>query len=308
MALRERFARGIGALDMRVLGAYGAIYFLWGANFLAVRYAVAGLPPLLTIAVRSLIAGAILFAWASQSGARPHAQDWRAAAIGGLCFFGLCHGTLAWAAQYVPSGLSAVILALIPAWVALLSWIRPGGARPSGLTAIGLLLSFAGVVALVLPDIAASGASPSALAAALLVGAALAWAVGTVYSSSVATGVAPIPMAGMQLICGGAMVLVVSLLAGEASRLDIAAIDARSWLALAYLILIGSLVSFSAYVWLLRVSSPARVATYAYVNPVVAVALGWAVAGEQFTLWHLATSLAIVAGVVLIITARQRPA
>jgi drug/metabolite transporter (DMT)-like permease len=307
----ERAHEGTGTVNAHtagVIAAYAAIYLVWGSTFLAIRYAVESIPPLLTIALRSLIAGALLFGWVWLRGdGHVPLRHWRTAAVGGLCFFGLCHGSLAWAEQRVSSGLAAVILALIPLWVVVLDWLRPGGVRPNRPTIAGMLLGFAGLVALVAPTVAA-GASGDALAVVVLVFSALAWAAGSVYSRYTAQDVPPTTFSGMQLLTGGGLLLVASLLSGEGALVGARPIEPRAIGALAYLIVVGSLLTFSAYIWLLRVSSPARVATYAYVNPVVAVLLGWSVAGEQLTSQNIAAALLIVGGVALIITARQRSA
>lgn len=293
--------------DIRVVAAYAAIYFVWGSTFLAIRYAVESVPPLMTIGLRSLGAGGLLFGWVwLRGGARLGWRHWRAAAVGGLCFFGLCHGSLAWAEQHVSSGLAAVILALIPVWVVVLDWARPSGVRPDRLTLLGMLVAFAGLVALVVPEVLAGGASVNALAAVVLVFSALAWAAGTVYSRYTALDVPPTTLSAMQLLTGGGLLMVASLLAGEGAAVSARTIEPRAIAALAYLIVVGSLLTFSAYIWLLRVSSPARVATYAYVNPVVAVLLGWAFAGEVLTLQSVLSALLIVAGVAIIITAKSR--
>lgn len=293
--------------DARIVAAYAAIYVVWGSTFLALRYAVESIPPLLLIGLRSGIAGALLFAWVWLRGeARLGWRHWRAAAIGGICFFVLCHGSLAWAEQHVSSGLAAVLLALIPVWVVVLDWLRPGGTRPSRPTLLGMLLGFAGLVVLVAPDIGASGAATNLLATVVLVGSALAWAMGSVASRYSALDVSPTALSAMQLLWGGGILLLGGTLGGEWSVLLSNVITTRAVLALVYLIVVGSLLTFSAYIWLLRVSSPARVATYAYVNPVVALALGWALGGETLSTQSLLAGACIVLAVMLIITNQGR--
>jgi drug/metabolite transporter (DMT)-like permease len=309
VALLQRDTRPGRQFDVRVIAAYAAIYVVWGSTFLALRYAVASMPPLLTIALRSTIAGALLFGWAWLGGAvRVSCRDWRSATIGGCCFFVLCHGSLGWAEQHVSSGLAAVIMALIPVWVVILDWLRPGGTRPARATIAGMAISFGGVALLVAPELLAAGPSSDGLAALVLVGSALAWAAGSILSRGANPEVAPSTMAAMQLLSGGAVLLVVSLLGGEWRAFSVRAIEPQALAALAYLIVAGSLLTFSAYLWLLRVSSPARVATYAYVNPVVALLLGWAFGGEVLATGEVAAALLAVAGVALIISARRAPA
>lgn len=302
-ALRRR-------LNARVVAAYTAIYVVWGSTFLALRYAVESIPPLLLIGLRSGIAGALLFVWVALRGeARLAWRHWRIAAIGGACFFVLCHGSLAWAEQHVSSGLAAVILALIPVWVVVLDWLRPGGTRPSRPTLVGMLLGFAGLVVLIGPDILTSGASVNVLASLVLVGSALAWATGSIASRYTALDVSPTALSAMQLLWGGGILLLGGTLSGEWNTLLSNTITSRAVLSLVYLVVVGSLLTFSAYIWLLRVSSPTRVATYAYVNPVIAVALGWAVGGEMLTAQSLLAGACIVLAVAIIITAQgQQPA
>lgn len=296
-------------VDVRVLAAFAGIYFVWGSTFLAIRYAVESIPPFLMIGVRSAIAGALLYGWSRLRGEpRPRPAQWRAAAVGGLCFFVLGHGTLAWAEQRVPSGLAAVVLALIPAWVVLLDWLRPGGVRPGAPVLLGVLLGFAGLVLLVGPEAVAGGASVDAIAAGLLALAALAWAFGSLYSRYRTHGASPVALSGMQLLCGGAILLLAGTATGEWGALLERPITARAIASLGYLIAFGSVLTFSGYIWLLRVRPPARVATYAYVNPVVAVALGWALAGEVLTPRDLLAAAVIVVAVVIIISYQQRRA
>jgi drug/metabolite transporter (DMT)-like permease len=286
----------------RLLAAFGALYVLWGSNFLAIRYAAEAMPPFLMMAVRCLVAGAVLFAWARLRGAgRPPAGQWRsAAAVGTLLFLG-CHGLLAWAEQTIPSGVAAIVMATTPVWLTLLDW-GMGGGRPTARATFGLALGFAGLVFLVGPS--TGGATLFALL--VLVASAFAWAAGSILSRRVTLPASLVLSSGMQLLAGGVALSVVGLALGEAARVDRGILTPRALGGFAYMVLVSSLVGFTAYTWLLRVAPPAQVGTYAFVNPVVALLVGWAVGGEAVSAATLAASAVIVAGVALIVTGARR--
>jgi drug/metabolite transporter (DMT)-like permease len=283
----------------KVLFSFAAVYLIWGSTYLAIRYAIETLPPFLMAGVRYLIAGAILYVFARRSGApAPTRRHWGSAFVLGALLFVGGNGGVVWAEQHIASGLAALLVATVPLWMVLLDWLRPGGSRPGGAVAAGLVLGTLGVALLVGPG-AAEGAVDLLGAGAVILGA-LAWAAG-----SLAAGRLPLPKemalaSAMEMLAGGALLSVVGLLAGEGGRLSLAAVTPRSLLALAYLITFGSLVAFSAYLYLLRETSPARAATYAYVNPVVAVALGALLGGEALSSRMIAASAVIVAAVALI--------
>jgi drug/metabolite transporter (DMT)-like permease len=203
-----------------------------------------------------------------------------------------------WAQQRVPSGLAALLVAMTPLWMTLLEWLRPGGARPSRGVVAGLATGFAGVAFLVRPGSVAGAVDPAGAAALML--ACLCWATGSLYSRGARLPASPLVATAMEMLAGGALLLVAAALHGELLPSALAWPSPRSLAAFAYLVVFGSLVAFSAYIWLLRVTTPARVSTYAYVNPVVAVFLGWAVAGEPLTARTLAGAAVIVASVALI--------
>jgi drug/metabolite transporter (DMT)-like permease len=287
------------ATSPAVWAALVALYLFWGTNFLAIRWAAEAMPPFLMMGVRSLLAGALLFSWARvRDGARPAAGHWpRAAAVGIALFLG-CHGLLAWAEQTVPSGIAALVLATIPLWMTLLDWLG-GGARPRWQGAVGLALGIGGLAVLVGPG--ATRGAPLAGLLALVVGA-FAWAAGSMLSRRIAVPANLTLASGMQLLCGGAALVVTGLLLGEAARLDARALAPRALLSFGYMVVVSSLVGFTAYMWLLRVASPTLVGTYAFVNPVVALAVGALAAGEALSPRVLAASLVIVSGVALIVT------
>ncbi|MBN9386786.1 MAG: EamA family transporter [Chloroflexi bacterium] len=293
--------------DIKVVLAFLAIYFVWGSTFLAIRVAVETFPPFLLVGFRCFGAGLLLYAWVRfKTGERLAWRHWRNAAVGGFCFFVVCQGYLAWAEKVVPSGIAAVVLALIPLWVVVLDWLRPGGQFPGKMVITGIMIGFAGLVLLVGPGLVSSGASVNTLATLFLAVAALGWAFGTLYSRYRATDASSTAMSAMQLLTSGGMLMVISLFTGQWGEIIGKPVQGEVIWSLLYLILIGSVITFSAYVWLLRVVSPTQVATYAYVNPVVALLLGAGFAGEVLTFQDLIGSLVIVAGVVLIITFQRR--
>lgn len=296
---------------LRVGLAFAAIYLIWGSTYLAIRFAIETLPPFLMAGVRFLIAGTILYSWVRLRGAtKPAPIHWRSAVIiGGLLLMG-GNGGVVWAEQHVPSSIAALLIAAVPLWMVLLDWLRPRGTRPALSTIVGLLLGFGGVALLVGQGHSDGTTTPvDPLGAAVLICAALAWAIGSLYARGAPLPRSQLLTAAMEMLAGGLILTLAGLASGEWARLDIASVSLLSLLALAYLILFGAIIGFSAYVWLLQVTTPARVSTYAYVNPTVAFILGWLLAGEEITPRTLLAGAIIVASVVIIITRgiRARP-
>ncbi|HEX7078532.1 MAG TPA: EamA family transporter [Candidatus Eisenbacteria bacterium] len=289
--------------------AFACVYLIWGTTYLAIRFAVETMPPLLMVGVRFLIAGAILYAWVAARGetVRPTARQWLGASLLGALFFLGGNGGVTVAETRVPSALAALVVASIPAWIVLIDWIRPRGVRPNGLTAIGLISGFAGVWILIGGGARTPGARIDPAGAAFLLAAAAAWGAGSVLTRYVSHVRSHLQSGAMQMLAGGAIVTLVGLAAGEGARIHPAAISTRSALSLAYLIVAGSIVAFSAYNWLLHVTTPARAGTYAYVNPAIAVLAGWSLGGEAVGPHVLIAGAVITTGVVLIISARSRP-
>lgn len=294
----------IGPSRLKLWAAFAALYVLWGSNFLAIRYAAEAMPPFLMMAVRCLIAGAILFAWAwFRDGERPAPGQWgSAAAVGTLLFLG-CHGLLAWAEQTIPSGVAALVMATTPVWLALLDW-GAGGARPTTRAVSGLALGLLGLVFLVGPS--PDQGTPVALL--VLVLSAFAWAAGSILSRRLALPKSLVLASGMQLLAGGVALSAVGILLGEWTRVDASVLAPRALGGFAYMVVVSSLVGFTAYTWLLRVAPPAQVGTYAFVNPMVALFVGWAIGGETVSAATLGASAVIVAGVALIVTGGRRDA
>lgn len=290
------------ATSLQIWGALSIVYVVWGSTYLAIRYVVDDLPPLLAAGLRFEMAGAVLWgvsAWQlGASAPQPAWPQWRAALIvGGALLLG-GNGSVVWAERTVDSGVAALLVGGLPLWTALFGRLFLGE-RLSGRALLGLPIGFAGIAALVGP-VDASGIDPTG--SLLLVIASMSWAAGSLYARH-----APLPRhglqsTGMQMLCGGALLLVVGTLAGEPAAFDPARVSRASVLALLYLIVFGSLVAFTAYSWLLRNAPVSLVATYAYVNPIVAVLLGWAIRGEPVTTRMLVAGGAIVMSVLLIAT------
>lgn len=294
----------------KLAAALAAVYCAWGSTYLAIRYAIETLPPFLMAGVRFLLAGAVLYVWAQRRGARRPSGShwWSAAVVGGLLLVG-GNGSVVWSEQRVASGLTALLVAMVPIWVVLLDKVWHGAAHPGRRAIVGLLLGFGGLVLLAGPTEFMGGERVDPLGVVVLMGGSISWAIGSIYyrvarlpeSSTLATA--------MEMLTGGGLLTVAGLLTGEAGKMDFAAVSLTSLIAVLYLIVVGSLVGFNAYIWLLGATTPARATTYAYVNPVVALFLGWAVADEPITLRTLVAATIILTAVALIITDRRdRPA
>ena len=289
--------------------AFGTIYLFWGSTYFAIRIAVETLPPFLLGGVRFLVAGGVMFAWLRWKGVPvPDKKQWLHAAIAGTLMLLGGNGLVVWAEQTVPSALAALLVALTPTWFALLEWARPAGKRPAIHTVAGIVVGFAGVATLVTgaPSGGVNGArSFSGLAALVLAG--ISWAAGSLWARYNAKPESPWMNAAVQMICGGAALLLLACFNGEPAQFQYERVRPQSWLALAYLILFGSWIGFSAYVWLLKTTTPARLATYAYVNPVVAVLLGHLVLSEPFGPRALGSAAIILAGVAITTLPKREP-
>lgn len=290
----------------RIYVALLAVYTVWGSTYLAIRYVVETLPPLLSAGVRFIIAGAALYLWARAHGAaKPTKIHWRSTAIIGAFLLVGGNGGVVFAEQRVPSGLAALLVTTSPLWMVLLEWLQ-GGLRPTLGVVTGLLLGFAGVALLVNPMAHLGHTAVDPMGAAVLLVAAFLWACGSIYSRRAQLPESSLLATGMEMVTGGAMQIVVGLLLGEWARFDPSAVSLQSVLGVIYLIIFGSWIGFSAYIWLLRTVSVTVVSTYAFVNPIVAVLLGCWIGHEPLT-WSLAAAAGlIIAGVVLIITQRAR--
>ena len=304
---------GRSARPAKLALAFGCIYVVWGSTYLAIRFAVETIPPFAMAGIRFLLAGGILYAWLAIRGhaRRATAAQWRAAAISGGLFFLGGNGGVCWAEQRVPSGITALVIASMPLWIALLDWIGPAGTRPTLRTVAGIAIGFLGVAILIGPT-EMSGSAVDPAGAVVLLAAAISWAAGTIYSRHAAHPGNHLQSTAMQMLAGGVLLCAAGVASGDWSRLDLAAVTLQSVASMVYLSLFGSILAFSAYNWLLHATTPARVSTYAYVNPPIAVVLGWGLAGESISPRILLAGAVIVASVAMILrpasTRRSREA
>lgn len=293
-----------------VVLAFACIYLIWGSTYLAIRFAIETMPPFLMVGVRYIAAGAILYAWVAWRGeaTRPSAAQWRAATFFGGCFFLMGNGGVSWAETRIPSGITALMIAMVPLWMTLMETYLRRWSRPTPLATVGLVLGFLGVALLIGPGESLATTAVDPVGAAALVLATLGWGYGSVHVKDAPHPPSLLQASAMQMISGGLLALFVGLLVGEGRAVHVDRISARSALAFLYLVTFGSIVAFSAYTYLLRVTRPTRVATYAFVNPIVAVFLGWALGGEDVSGRTLAAGAVVIAGVVLILKSRARAA
>jgi drug/metabolite transporter (DMT)-like permease len=299
---------------LKLLAAFAAIYFIWGSTYLAIKYAVETVPPFLMTGVRFLLAGAVLYGWsavrrggdgssvAAPMGAR---RAWRDAFIVGSLLIVGGTALVGWAERDVPSGIASLVLATTPFFMVLL---ESAGARttPAPRVLAGVAVGLVGLAILVAPSFSSDPSGVSVLGVAALTLSALLWSVGALYSRRAALPSSPARSTGMQMIAGALLSIVAGFALGEHRTLTLTAITPASALAVAYLVVAGALIGFTAYLWLMRVSTPSRVSTHAYVNPVVAVLLGWAIAGEEVTGLTLLAMAVIVGAVVVIVSAPAR--
>jgi drug/metabolite transporter (DMT)-like permease len=292
----------------RLIAAFAAVYLVWGSTYLAIRYAVATLPPLLMAGARFVIAGGILLLWSRlRRNRRPTRADWITGLVSGALLLLGGNGAVVWAEQRVPSGIAALLVAVVPLWMVLLDWLRPAGRRPALPVFVGLGLGLAGLGLLVGPDVLHGSGDVSLAGAGVLMFGSLSWAVGSLYIKRAPRPSSANNGSGTQMLAGGLCLLFAGTLGGELSQLDLARASASSWIGFLYLVTFGSLVGFTAYLYLLAHTTAAKAATYAYVNPVVAVFLGWLVAHEPVTSRTVIAAVVILAGVAIITVARDAP-
>ncbi len=296
-------AEGAGRLPL-LLG-FAVLYLVWGSTYLAIRFAVETLPPFLLMGTRSLVAGGLLYAWArARGGPGLSPRQWGEAFLQGGLFFLGCHGALAWAEERVPSGQAALLFATTPAWMALGEWLGPERVRPGPRMIPGLLLGMAGVAVLTHPaDLLGSGAT-ELMGAVVLVGASLSWVLGSLRARHAPLPGGALQAAGANLLAGGLMLVAVAWLRGERAAPD--EVSARSLLALVYLVGCGTMLGLTTYLWLLQRTRPTLVSTYAFVNPVVAVALGALLGGERLDARVLAATVLLIASVAILLGDQAR--
>lgn len=291
-----------------LVAAFAAIYLIWGSTYIAIKYAIETLPPFLMAGTRFLVAGATLYAIARLSGdyEKPTWREWRTSLVVGILLLLGGNGGVVWAQHYIPSGLAALLVAVEPLWIVLLNWLYLKAERPNLKVISGLILGFIGLWLLIGNGVTTSDSSGwmQIFGALVVIGAAFSWACGSLYGLKAPGPKSPVLASGMQMLAGGAVLFLFSGLTGEWTHFNPQTVSANSLLALSYLIVFGSIVAFTAYSWLLKNASPAIVSTYAYVNPVVAVLLGWALASEALSLQML-VGAAVIIGSVALITSNQ---
>jgi drug/metabolite transporter (DMT)-like permease len=282
-----------------LLLAFFVIYVVWGSTYLAIRYAVETIPPLLVVGVRQGIAGLAIFGWVYSRGYRPTWREWRASTVLGILYFVIGHGTLHWAETFVPSGLAALLIASEPIWIAIMAAVILREERLTAKTSVGLALGLLGV-ALLMHAEAGVGHGRLLFGCVVILIGALSWACGVIYSRNPALPKDPVARAGMTAMTGSVLLLAGALLTGEVSRAHPASFSARSIWALVYLIVFGTIIAFTTYTWLLDHASPTLVSTHTYANPIIAVLLGWFFAGETLDIRILLAGLITLVSVFLI--------
>jgi drug/metabolite transporter (DMT)-like permease len=286
-------------LRWKIALAFFSVYLFWGMTYLAMRVAVVDIPPHLMAGARFLLAGLLLYGWCRHRGeGAPSLEQWRAATVVGAFLLLAGNATVAWAEERVPSGLAAVLIAVAPIWMVGMEWAR-GGSRPGARVIAGLLLGLVGVGLLVSPGVDPAG-RVDLIGAAMLILASVSWAWGSVISKSAPLPKSPFLATSMEMIAGGILLLITAAIAGQLHGFRLSAVSWQAALAWVYLVIFGSLVGFTAYIWLLGHTSIAKAGTYAYVNPVVAVLLGWAILHEPITLRTVIATLVILGGVALV--------
>jgi drug/metabolite transporter (DMT)-like permease len=294
---------------LTLIVSFAALYTIWGSTYLGIRFAIESIPPLLMAGARFFLAGMIMYAIALWQGApKSSFAEWRTALIVGACLLFGGNGSVTIAEQWVASGLASLLVATVPIYIALLAWFTRAAPRPRPLVLLGLAAGFVGVGVLVGPALSAPPVEGSRYAAwgmlILLLGSLL-WSIGSLYSRRARNSASPFLSSAQAMLCGGGLVIIAGLAHGEARNFHLGQVTARSLAAFAYLVLIGAVVGYTAYIWLLRHCDPSKVATYAYVNPVVAVLLGALFAGETLTLRTALATAIIVGSVAVVITAQQ---
>ena len=293
----------------KTLLAFAIIYFVWGSTFLAIRIGVHEVPPLLLAALRFLISGLVLYGWTTIRGERsPNRRQWTSAFLLAFLIFVIDYGFLFWAEQRVPSGLAAVMMATIPVFMALSEIIFLRTQRLTVRLAFALLMGIAGVAVLVSHSLNLSGTPIDSVAAIALIIGAISWSVASALARKLPLPSSKVVSSAAQMLAGGVMLTIASAMFGEFRKFHPASVSLAAWLSLLYLIVAGSIAGFTAYVWLLHHESPTKVGTYAYVNPVVAVIIGYFLAGEELGLRTILGTAFVLVSVVVITTTRSQSA
>lgn len=294
-------------MKTKIWAALLALYIVWGSTYLAIRFAVETIPPFFQAGMRFLIAGIILLIWRRLAGdALPTRNQWKSAAIiGSLLLLG-GNGLVSWAEQTIPSGVAALIIGAVPMFLVITEAFRRGGVKPTWRVILGLLIGFTGIYLLVGPSEFSGGMKLNPFGVAALLSASFLWALGSIYSKNADLPSSALMLTGAEMLMGSLALFVVSLATGELRGFSFSQVSTNSWLGLAYLITVGSMIGFASYAWLLQNAPISLVATYAYVNPLVAVLLGAIFLHEELTARILAASVIII-GSVIFINSGNRP-
>jgi drug/metabolite transporter (DMT)-like permease len=291
---------------IQIVSAFAALYLIWGSTYLGIFFAIQSIPPFLMAGARFLLAGLVMFAIARTQGPlRSTWAEWRTSLIVGACLLLGGNGGVTLSEKFIESGLASLIVATVPIYITLLGWLSGMTPRPAPIVWVGLAGGFLGVAILLGPALRFSGSGRPAIGMSILLLSSFIWSAGSLYSRTVKHAASPFLGAAQQMFCGGLLLMLVGLFAGEPKNFHPVNITGLSLGAFAYLVLVGAIVGYTAYFWLLRHCDPAKVATYAYVNPIVAVLLGALFAHEAVTLRTLLPAALIISSVALIITVQQ---
>jgi drug/metabolite transporter (DMT)-like permease len=295
-----------GPRKILIIAAFAALYVIWGSTYLGILFAIQSIPPFLMAGSRFLLAGLIMFAIARTQGPlRSTSAEWRTSLIVGACLLLGGNGAVTLSEKFIESGLASLIVATVPIYITLLGWLFGMTPRPAPIVWLGLAGGFLGVAMLMGPALRFSGGSHPAIGMSILLIGSFLWSAGSLYSRTAKHSSSPFFAAAQQMFCGGVLLMLVGLFVGEPKRFHLGNVTPLSLGAFTYLVLIGAIVGYTAYFWLLRHCDPAKVATYAYVNPIVAVLLGALFAHETVTLRTLLAAALIIGSVALIITVQQ---
>jgi drug/metabolite transporter (DMT)-like permease len=293
---------------IRTIIAFAALYLVWGSTYLGIRFAIETIPPFLMAGMRFLLAGTIMYAIAwSQGAVKSSWASWRVSLIVGACLLLGGNGGVTISEQYIDTGLAALIVAIVPIYIVILGWASGTMAKPAPIVWLGLVGGFVGVGILLGPALhvpSSSGRHPATGMLILLVSSFI-WSAGSLYSRTAKHAASPFLTAAQQMLCGGLLLLVTGILTGEVRRFHPGSVSMLSLASFVYLVIIGAVIGYTAYIWLLRHCDPAKVATYAYVNPIVAVLLGAAFAGERLSVRVLFAAALIIGSVAVVITVQQ---
>jgi drug/metabolite transporter (DMT)-like permease len=292
-----------GRSTLWVWTALSAVYLIWGSTYLAIRFTVETTPPFLSAAARFLVSGVALYAWRRLSGdPTPGRHQWRSATVIGILLLVGGNGAVVWAARYIPSSLAALLVATCPLWMLLFDFLRPGGEKPGPRALIGIVIGFCGAVLLI--GWSANGATPNSFAGAVVVVlGSIFWAGGSIYGKTAKLPSSPLLITGMEMLSGGGVLLVIAVAVGETSQFDFGQVSTRSALSWVYLTVIGP-IAFVAYAWLLRNAPIPLVSTYSYVNPLVAILLGYFL-GKEILALRVLLAAGLIIGSVVLVSARK---